>query len=107
MTVSATIPTVQEVVPQVQSEAATVLPEPEVQPSIYGGVSQIIPNIEINQSSHQIYGGADPLENTQSIKVVPEVKPAEENQAVIPPVPAAPEVVPQQPSMDGIIPPQV
>lgn len=42
-------------------------------PSIYGGVSEIIPNINIekNTESHQIYGGADPLENTQTLKVTP------------------------------------
>ena len=107
MTVSATIPTVQDVVPTVEVDTPSVLPQPAAQPSIYGGVSQIIPNIEINQSNHQIYGGADPLENTQSINVVPEVQPAADTQAVVPPVPTAAEVIPQQSSMDGIIPPQV
>lgn len=44
-------------------------PTPEV--SIYGGVSPIVPNInsEMNQT-HQIYGGANPLENTQSVPIV-------------------------------------
>lgn len=40
--------------------------------SIYGGVSQIIPdmNLETNVDNHQIYGGANPLENTQTLPVV-------------------------------------
>lgn len=39
--------------------------------SIYGGVSPVVPNVtnDINQP-HQIYGGANPLENTQSVPIV-------------------------------------
>ncbi len=74
-----------EVVPAVQPEAIPT-PQPEVipvvnpvetpvqeKPSIYGGVSEIIPNINLNQKteSHQIYGGADPLENTQTLTITP------------------------------------
>jgi len=42
--------------------------------SIYGGVSPIIPNINQNvmNQSHQIYGGANPLDKTQSIPIVNE-----------------------------------
>ena len=71
--VQATVP---DVTP-VQATAPDVVPTPVVDsvpekaPSIYGGVSQIIPDINIeNDNNHQIYGGANPLENTQSIPTV-------------------------------------
>lgn len=41
--------------------------------SIYGGVSPVIPPIvEEKKESHQIYGGANPLDATQSIPIVQE-----------------------------------
>lgn len=40
-------------------------------PAIYGGVSQIIPDMNLSDNNtHQIYGGANPLENTQSVPVI-------------------------------------
>ena len=38
--------------------------------SIYGGVSPVVPNFTNDVSTHQIYGGANPLENTQSVPIV-------------------------------------
>lgn len=71
-----------EVVPVAPTNPViNVANEPVVAPttektSIYGGVSQIIPSIDLNQkSNHQIYGGADPLENTQTLPVTPNVTP--------------------------------
>ena len=64
-----TIPNVEETIP-------TSMPVEEAKP-IYGGVSPVIPKIEINNEEHRpIYGGANPLENTQSIpKINPVVTP--------------------------------
>ena len=102
-----------EVVPAVESVAPTINVAPEVpvldinpvgynipaqeNVSIYGGVSPVVPNVasDINQP-HQIYGGANPLENTQS---VPIVNIANENAYVaqenVAPVEPAVNVVPQ------------
>ena len=54
-----------------------VAPVVEPAPTIYGGVS---PSVEVNfeqPQNHQIYGGADPLENTQSIPAVQPQQPVE------------------------------
>lgn len=53
--------------------------ENSVAPSIYGGASPSITNIENSQNeNHQIYGGANPTENTQVISTQnPEVIPVE------------------------------
>ncbi len=38
--------------------------------SIYGGASPVVPDLNLQQDKpHQIYGGADPLENTQPLNV--------------------------------------
>lgn len=61
--------------------------------SIYGGASPVVPKINLEPEHHQIYGGADPSENTQSIPVINNVN----NDAVVAPnidVPVSPEVVP-------------
>lgn len=59
----------------------------EEKPAIYGGVSEIIPNIDLNQKNeHQIYGGADPLENTQTLKVTQQPVVENEPQVSIPTV---------------------
>ena len=51
-----------------------VAPASNEKPAIYGGVSQIIPSIDLKKKEeHQIYGGADPLENTQTLSVTPVV----------------------------------
>jgi hypothetical protein len=51
-----------------------VAPASNEKPAIYGGVSQIIPSIDLKKKEeHQIYGGADPLENTQTLSVTPAV----------------------------------
>ena len=41
------------------------------QPVIYGGASPIVSDLDLGQNSqHQIYGGANPLENTQSMPIM-------------------------------------
>ena len=68
------------------------------QPVIYGGASPVVPaNINLNEQSHQIYGGANPLENTQPIPTVvstPVVQPvvSAEAQIVAPVVETVPVV---------------
>ena len=67
--------------------ATDVMPNvvPIEQPSvpIYGGVSPAVPKINLEPEHHEIYGGANPLENTQSIPTVNN------------PLPVQPEVVAQ------------
>ena len=69
-------------------------------PAIYGGANPAVaPAAVVDTTPHQIYGGADPLENTQSISVtdvaavsqpaMPEVAPV-----AAPETPAMPEVAP-------------
>lgn len=67
------VPTFTEpVVEPVQTQP--VNPQPE--PVIYGGASPIVTDINLNQNTqHQIYGGADPLQNTQTIPTVTPVAP--------------------------------
>ncbi len=57
---------------QVVQSSPTIEPGPvQQQPVIYGGASPIVPNINVAQEeSHQIYGGANPLENTQTIPTI-------------------------------------
>ena len=57
-------PTPIETVPQTETTM-----KPQQGPVIYGGASPIVPDININEQQHQIYGGANPLENTQSIPI--------------------------------------
>ena len=55
---------------------------PTTEPVIYGGASPAVSNdLNLNEQPHQIYGGADPMENTQTIPPVaaqpaPEAVPA-------------------------------
>lgn len=54
-----------------QTEAKSLPSVNEEPKSIYGGSSPVIPKIEIDNDAHRpIYGGANPLENTQSIPIV-------------------------------------
>ena len=72
----------QSVVPQITP--ATPVAEPA--PVIYGGANPSVGNIDFNQNvNHQIYGGANPLDNTQSISVaeVPSVQPVVDNNPTI------------------------
>ncbi len=39
-------------------------------PTIYGGASPVVPNINIDNQPHQIYGGANPMDNTQTLPVM-------------------------------------
>ncbi len=53
----------------VVSDTAMVTDEPK---GIYGGVEPVVPDMsQPKEVSHEIYGGANPLENTQPIPVVP------------------------------------
>ena len=93
--------------PEVISPSVDAIPTPVAptvssvsneQHAIYGGVSQILPNdmsINTGSSNHQIYGGANPLENTQSLPIIPNVSvtPVEEN-IVIPTPEVSTPVVP-------------
>ena len=100
-------PAMPEVAP-VAAPEAPAMPEvapvaaPEA-PAIYGGANPAVaPAAVVDSTPHQIYGGADPLENTQSISVtdvaavsqpaMPEVAPV-----VAPAAPVMPEVAPAAP----------
>lgn len=49
----------------------TIQPQASVQPVIYGGASPVVSNLNLGQNtSHEIYGGANPLENTQSMPIM-------------------------------------
>ena len=88
--------------PEVAVAPVEAAPVVEPTPAIYGGVS---PTVEVSfdqPQSHQIYGGADPLENTQTIPTVQpqpvEVAPVVTEPVMVQPVeaaPVAPEVLPQ------------
>ena len=74
-------------------EMAAPAPVQPVEPVIYGGANPTATVSDVNVSTdqpHQIYGGADPLENTQP---VPSVQPVQPVAPVAAPVMAAPEVV--------------
>lgn len=81
-----TTPSVDQVIPELQGAdgmnngISAVEPTPVVnnlvQPEIssptvpiYGGSDPIVPNITVPSEEHQIYGGANPLENTQSVSI--------------------------------------
>ena len=74
----------------------------EVQPVIYGGASLGVSNLDLNQNpTHQIYGGANPLENTQSMPIMNDFNqapaaPVEVAQPMMEAVPAAPVEMVQQ-----------
>ena len=78
--------------------------QPVQEKQIYGGVSEIIPNIDLNQkTNHQIYGGADPLENTQTLTVTPSSEPVVEIQPVVEATPQVDNVQPVSiPSVDVV-----
>ena len=75
-------------------EAPVVEPAPVVeslddaQPTVYGGASPEVSSVELEEKPREIYGGANPLENTAPIPT------AEVQAAVEAPVAAAPAVEP-------------
>lgn len=79
------VPTVSEVAPQPVEPVST-------EPVIYGGASPAVTGFNVSQeTNHQIYGGADPLQNTQTIPTtVPTV-------GVPTPVVTEPVMISQQP----------
>lgn len=62
------------------------------QPTVYGGVSPEVGNVTIEEQPREIYGGANPLENTAPIPTVAVSAPTPEIQqpVVEAPIPAAP-----------------
>lgn len=81
--------------------APTVSSVSNEQHAIYGGVSQILPNdmsINTGSSNHQIYGGANPLENTQSLPIMGNTQP----EMSTAPVSVAPEVAPVVPDIPSV-----
>ncbi len=89
-----TMPEVAPVTPEVP-----VMPETQNGPIIYGGANPTASvndvNVNVNQP-HQIYGGADPLENTQPM---PNIQPVQQVSSV------QPASVPTMTSADVTIPP--
>lgn len=81
-----------DVVPSVESLASD---NSNSSPAIYGGVSQIIPDMNLSDNNtHQIYGGANPLENTQTVPVInPEPVVPSVNTAVQPTVNVVPDTL--------------
>lgn len=74
-----------------QTPEVEVVKQPEEHKAIYGGVSSVIPNINVNNDVHRpIYGGADPLENTQSIPTVHNTPVKTDVELVIPKVEVTP-----------------
>ena len=41
------------------------------EPVIYGGANPNVTDLNLNSEPHQIYGGADPMANTQTIPTIP------------------------------------
>ena len=108
------------IVPEINTQPTMQIVDTPVsssEPVIYGGASPIVSDINFNQNTdHQIYGGADPLENTQpvpQVAAVPEVAPvapaAPEVAPVAPAVPTVQEVAPVAPAVAPVAPavPQV
>lgn len=73
-------------------EAPVVEPVVEKQPTVYGGVSPEVGNVTIEEKPREIYGGANPLENTAPIPTVAVSTPTPEPQAPVveAPAPVAP-----------------
>ncbi len=103
--VTPVMPTPVEVAPVVTPEVTpAVTPVQSASTTIYGGVSPVVPPVDVNpNASHQIYGGADPLENTQSI---PQVTPVTQAPVEVAPV-VTPAVTPVTPSVQPAVTPVV
>ena len=62
---------VMDVTPVAPVETTPAIPSLATEPVIYGGASPVVGEINVNpEPTHQIYGGADPLQNTQTIPTV-------------------------------------
>ncbi len=74
--VEPTMPVVEQATPVVETapvveQLVTPTVQAAPQPVIYGGASPVVQDLNFQQNStHQIYGGANPLENTQSIPIM-------------------------------------
>ena len=83
-------PMVSEVNIEPAAQPVVETPIAPAEPVIYGGASPLVPDINFNQNTeHQIYGGADPLQNTQTMPAVS---------------PAPVEVAPPQPEIAPVAP---
>ncbi len=94
-----TEPTVPQPAPQ---PVESMMPEKEIpvaQPTtapIYGGVSSIIPDLDVtSQPERPIYGGANPLDNTQTIPAQPAPTVMPEPVAPVVTEPTVPQPAPQ------------
>ena len=90
------MPEVAPVAPVDVQPATPEIPSLATEPLIYGGASPVVGDINVAPvENHQIYGGADPLQNTQTIPGLqaPAVAPVSPVEPVMQ-TPAMPEVVP-------------
>ena len=60
-------PIPQVVVPSVSEANPQPIEAAPSGPVIYGGANPAVTDLNVSRENHQIYGGADPLQNTQSI----------------------------------------
>ena len=92
------------VAPAMPEMAPVAAPAAQEAPVIYGGAN---PATDINlntETNHQIYGGADPLQNTQTIPTVAPVA-AEVPVVEAPVMTAMPEVAPVAPAVPEMVAP--
>lgn len=91
-------PVVPEIPVKEEKKETIQTPSVDMPRPIYGGVSPIVPNVAHEEEHRLIYGGANPLENTQSVPIVPQRPVVTEEVKVavptveIPTVSAAPSV---------------
>ena len=84
------VPTVSEVTPQPVEAISSG-------PVIYGGANPAVTDLNVSRESHQIYGGADPLQNTQTIPTTNPTMSTVPNEPVMvsqQPVEVVPNIVP-------------
>ena len=84
------VPTVSEVTPQPVEAISSG-------PVIYGGANPAVTDLNVSRENHQIYGGADPLQNTQTIPTTNPTMSTVPNEPVMvsqQPVEVVPNIVP-------------
>ena len=90
------------VAPVVEPVAPVVEPTPvapaQPAPTVYGGVSPEVGNVTIEEKPREIYGGANPLENTAPIPTAEVNNAVQAAAPVVEPTPVAPVVAPVQPA---------
>ena len=83
------------IVDKEESTPQVDIPKAEPKP-IYGGVSPVIPKIDVGEEHRPIYGGADPLENTGAIPKITSQEPT----VVTPSVPT----IEKEPTVESVEP---